>query len=240
MRRHASPLSERAEGLEERMDAADCDPVQLRRTYRQFAVVNQLLAGWDRLFARRLRGPARAGMEAGGVATLLDVGCGGGDLVRRLAALALRDGLRLDITGIDPDDRALAYARSRATPPNVRFARNGVEDLVREGRSFDVVVSNHVLHHLPSAKVPDFLAATARLTRRLALHNDIRRAPLAVPAFAAFSLPFRGSFIAGDGLRSIRRAFTPAELGVLAPPGWHVVRSRPFRQLVVLDREPAG
>lgn len=229
-------LRRRAEGLRERMDDPDCDPARLRRTYAQFAVLNRLLAGWDRVWARRLRPVALAAVRARGRATLLDVGCGGGDLARALAARAAREGLPLRVTGLDPDARALAYARTRATPPTVRYRAGRAEDLVATGERFDLVVSNHVVHHLPSDAVPAFLGTTGRLARRLALHNDLRRDPLALPAFAAFSLPFRGSFIAEDGFRSIRRAFTREEAAALAPPPWRIEPLRPFRHLWILER----
>lgn len=219
------------------MDAPDCDPVLLDRTYRQFAVLNQLLAGWDGLFTRRILPAARSAVRGRGTARLLDVGCGGGDLTRRLALLAREEGLPLEITGIDPDPRALAHARSRAVPPTVRYLRADAEEVVRRGADFDVVVSNHVLHHLPTADVPRFLDVTGRAARRLVLHNDIRRTPLALAAFAGFSLPFRGSFIGEDGFRSIRRSFAPAELAALVPAGWRVEPRFGFHQLVVRDVE---
>lgn len=228
---------ERAEALSERMDAPDVNGRRLERTYRQFVVVNQLLSGWSEVYRRHLLPVARKAARERGIATLLDVGCGGGDIAKRLAAWASRDGLALEITGIDPDPRALHFARSRATPPNVRFLLGRAERLVEEGRVYDLVVSNHVLHHLPSGQVASFLDVSARLSRCLTLHNDLRRSPLALPAFAAFSLPFGGSFIAGDGLRSIRRSFTPSELTALAPPRWRVRPMPPFRLLLILERD---
>ena len=115
-------LRRRAAGLRERMDDPDCDPKALERTYAQFAVLNQLLAGWREAWRDLLFPALRAASAASGEpARLLDVGCGGGDLARRLAAWAARDGVPLEIVAIDPDPRALAYARGRAAPPAVQF-----------------------------------------------------------------------------------------------------------------------
>ncbi|GAB14140.1 putative methyltransferase [Arthrobacter globiformis NBRC 12137] len=86
----------------EDMDRPDCDPDRLRRTYQQFALVNRVVSGWHRLYRTRVR-PQVAGM---GAATVLDVGCGGGDLAVMLARWASKDGIQLHVTGIDPDERA--------------------------------------------------------------------------------------------------------------------------------------
>ena len=50
------------------------------------------------------------------------------------------------------------------------------------------------------------------------------------------ALPFRGSFIRADGLTSIRRSYTAAELRAAAPPGWKVRPGFPFRNLLPLER----
>ena len=233
-------LRRRAETLRERMDEPDCDPTTLDRTYRQFAVLNQLLSGWHRAWTRRLRPAARAAAGRHGVAELLDVGCGGGDLARRLAAWAARDDVPLRIVAIDPDPRALAFARRRAVPPSVTFGDDDALELAAAGARFDIVVSNHVLHHLDEPQVATFLRASDRLARTTVLHADLRRTPLALPAFALFSLPFRGSYIREDGFRSIRRSYVPAELRPHLPPGFEALPVGRFRQWIVRDAQRAG
>ncbi len=52
--------------------------------------------------------------------------------------------------GIDPDPRAISYARQLGDGPALSFEACHSSDLVTRGASFDVVLSNHVLHHLTS------------------------------------------------------------------------------------------
>jgi 2-polyprenyl-3-methyl-5-hydroxy-6-metoxy-1,4-benzoquinol methylase len=222
-------LRRRSTGLDERMDDPRCDPLLLHNTYAQFATVNRLVSGWQRVFTRQLL------PFAGEHATLLDVGCGGGDLTRRLAALAREAGLTLALTAIDPDPRALAFACSRPVPPGVRFLQATAEELADSGARFDFVISNHVLHHLAEAQLAPFLDASARLARRRAVHNDIRRSDLALAVFTLTRPFFRKSFITGVGLRSIRRSFTVAELAELVPAGWQIEQLAPFRTLLIHD-----
>ena len=222
-------MRQRAADAVEMMDLPDCDPAKLELTYRQFGLVNRLFSGWRQLYCRELR-PL---LSRGATTTLLDIGCGGGDLARQLAHWSARDKLLLDVTGIDPDARAYGFAARRPHPVSVRFRQADSADLAREGHRFDVVISNHVIHHLQPADLAQLLTDSQALARRLSLHNDLRRNIVAYSLFSLAALPFRGSFIRADGLTSIRRSYTPAELAAAAPPGWQVARHAPFHQVLM-------
>ena len=226
-------MRRRASDAFEQMDLPDCDPDRLERTYRQFALVNGALSGWRRLYVQEIS-PL---LSAGSTTTVLDIGSGGGDLAIRLSRWAAKDGLRLHVTGIDPDSRAHAFASSRPPVHGVEFRRAHTTELLREGPTFDVVTSNHVLHHLQPAELQQLLSDSQALGRTKVLHNDLRRSPAAYALFSVAALPFRGSFIREDGLTSIRRSYTRQELEALAPPGWHVESSSAFHQLLVCRKE---
>ncbi|AYF99546.1 methyltransferase domain-containing protein [Protaetiibacter intestinalis] len=208
------------------MDDPACDLIRLEATYRHFRLVNRLLTGWRGLWAHRIRPLAGAGRLE-----VLDLGSGGGDLARLLAGWARREGVRLRVTAADPDPRAYAFA-ARRPHPDVVLRCAGSAELVAEGARFDLVISNHVLHHLDDRSLGAFLADSAALAPRV-LHDDLRRSALAAALFGVVSLPFaRGSFLRDDGLLSIRRSRTPAELRAAVPEGWRVERAAPFRLLL--------
>lgn len=211
------------------MDLPGCDPGRLERTYAQFALVNRVVAGWRGIYRTRIR--PRLSMDS--PISLLDIGCGGGDLSVLLARWAARDGLRLEVTAIDPDPRAILFAHSRHAAADVTFRQVSSAELLEEGHRYDVVVSNHVLHHLDGLGA--FLAESAMLSRGTVVHNDIRRSPAAYSLFFAGSWVLTGSYIRQDGLTSIRRSYTAAELAAAAPAGWTVARHAPFRNLLLLD-----
>ncbi len=229
-------LRARAAHAVEEMDLPGCDPDKLDRTYAQFALVNRAVSGWRGIYLSQLRPRLRQGAPA----TLLDIGCGGGDVPVMLSQWAARDGLSLEITAIDPDPRASRFAAERHPDAGVRFRQASAADLAAEGLSFDLVVSNHVLHHLSENELPVFLAESAGLCHGKVIHNDLRRSPAAYALFFAGSWPFTGSYIRQDGLTSIRRSYTTAELQAAAPPGWNVRRRTPFRNLLILDRAAHG
>lgn len=225
-------LRERAADAVEEMDASDCDPVRLENTYAQFALVNRLVSGWRRLYRTELL----PRLSATAPSTLLDIGCGGGDVAVLLATWAARDGKQLLVTAIDPDERAYRFASKRPRTAGITYRQASSAELVSEGLIFDVVISNHVLHHVPGTELQQFLTESALLSRGSVIHNDLRRSLVAYVIFSVASLPLRRSFIREDGLTSIRRSYRPHELNSLTPPNWTAERRFPFRTVLSYRR----
>lgn len=227
-------FSRRAIELHEQMDDPGCDPKRLTATYHHFVLMNRLVAGWRRIYRRWLRPVVRS---VGGPCRLLDVGCGGGDIPARLIRWAEADKLNLSIVGIDTDPRAIAHARTHHAHDRITYRVAGLDALDDGQPAFDVILSNHVLHHLSNADVPLFLAATSRMARQLVLHNDIHRSPAGYHLFR-YSMPvlFRNAYTVEDGLISIRRSFTRAELASLAPAGWTIQRMAPWRVIAIREK----
>lgn len=227
-------LRERDVMVREIMDDPACDPVRLRRTLERFAIVNRCVAGWGTVYRAHI-GPALA--ATGGSARILDIGCGAGDVLRSLLDRARKDGFIVEGVGIDPDERAIMVARAGTATAGLSFEIARAADLVARGYRFDVVISNHLLHHLTPREVTDLLTDSRTLANHVALHSDIARGRMAYLAFAVAVPPFApGTFLRTDGLRSIRRSWTRAEFARLAPSGWRIEGPVPFRLLAVHDR----
>lgn len=103
--------------------------------------------------------------------SVLDVGCGGGALARALLARGAR------VTGIDPEEGALATARARA--PEARFEQAGAEALPFPDDAFDGVVMLNSLHHVP----PDLMRAALREAARVSRGDVLVIEPLAQGPF---------------------------------------------------------
>ncbi len=219
-------LSERDDQLRELMDDPDCDPARLHATLRRFGIINRLVSGWETVYRTRLR-PVLTEFDR--PARVLDLGSGGGDVITRLARLAARDGLEVHWTGVDPDPRAHSAAISRQGH-GITFLQADTDALLEKGDDFDVVISNHVLHHLDDAELLDFTSASRTLASTAVFHGDIARSRLAYGLFAVGILPLSpGTFLRTDGLRSIRRSYRREELSAALGPEWEVSSPAPFR-----------
>ncbi len=235
----AGSLKYRQPGLTEWMDKPYCDPVLLHNTYRYFPAVNRLISRWRAVYRQFIRPELTYGKRF----RLLDVGSGGGDITRNIWHWAGKDGYRLDVTGVDPDPRALAYARLFEKPgPTdsnegvLQFIQADTSSLIRDGESFDFVTCNHVLHHLPDDALHPFLHDLEQLATRRIICSDIQRSRIGYTLFSILTSPvFRDSFIRTDGLISIRKSFTRKELSDTIPSNWTVHAQLPFRLLAMYD-----
>ena len=211
-------LLQRDEDATELMDAPDADVDALERTYARFRLVNLVVSNQRAVYRRWIR-PSLSATETRRV---LDIGTGGADVPRALLGWARADGLRLEVTAIDPDARSLDWALRQPAEPGLVLRRVSSAELAAAGERFDVVTSNHVLHHLDGRQLGALLADSERLAAGggIAVHGDIERTRLGYAGFALGTLPFErnllaGSYIRPDGLTSIRRSHTAA---AHAPP----------------------
>lgn len=228
-------LARRDVDAREIMDDPDCDLDRLHNTYRQFRFVNVISrTGW--IYRRWIKPTMK--MQPEQAFSLLDVGFGGGDISLNLARRANRGGLRLSVTGIEIDRRAYDYVQMLERPENVTFRIVDIHALAESGEQFDFLISNHMVHHLDYEQLGQMLKDAARICKRFVLFIDLKRSDLAYALFAAAARPlFHDSYIAHDGLASLRRSYTFSELKSIAPPGWEVRRLFPFR-LVLSHRAP--
>lgn len=223
-------LSERNTRIREQMDDPDCSKKALYKTYRQFSIVNTIVSGWKRIYQAHIRPLIEKQSEP---LFLLDIGSGGGDIPIKLAKWAKTDGLDLQITAIDTDQRAIDYVEQLSVPANITFLKCSSTVLLHQDRHFDVVISNHLLHHLSCRELHQLLQEAENLSTKLVLFNDIERSDFAYGLFDLFSRPLSpGSFITQDGLSSIKRSYTRNELQKSVPDGWYVEPMFPFRLLL--------
>jgi 2-polyprenyl-6-hydroxyphenyl methylase / 3-demethylubiquinone-9 3-methyltransferase len=108
-----------------------------------------------RLPALLVRDPNRERPLAG--MTIVDVGCGAGLVTEPISRLGAT------VIGIDAAERNIRVAErhAQASGAPVVYRHALAEDLVRDGQTFDVVLSLEVVEHV--ADLPAFLAALARL-----------------------------------------------------------------------------
>ena len=200
-------------------------------------MINSLISRWKFIYDHHIRPACENSSKT---YTLLDIGFGGGDLPIKISRWAKNDRLNLDITAIETDSRACEYVEKIETPSEITFRQISSTSLMEEGQTFDFIISNHLLHHLNETELLQLLREAKKMSKSLVLFNDIERSDLGYLLFNILSRPiFRSSFITEDGLTSIKRSYTTAELKEVVPDEWTVKRIFPYRLLLSYDHRTA-
>lgn len=139
---------------------------------------------------------------------VLDLGCGHGDTLRALAAMARRRRLALALEGIDLSPHAIAAARAATDPADAIVYRVGDALAEDGGERPDLIVSSLVAHHLAEPEIVALLVGMERRARLGFLVNDLRRSRFAFHGFRLLAWAMRWHpFVRHDGPLSIARAF---------------------------------
>jgi SAM-dependent methyltransferase len=142
------------------------------------------------------------------VVTVLDVGCGHGDFLRRIHRWGVARGRSFALTGVDLNPLARSAAEA-ATPSGlpISFETSDVFAL-GEDRRFDFIISSIFTHHLEDDGVVRFLQWMERHAVLGWFINDLHRH--AVPYWflvILFRLMRFNRLVSHDGPVSVRRAF---------------------------------
>ena len=140
--------------------------------------------------------------------TVLDVGYGYGDLLRRIHAWSRRRGRLVDLVGIDLNPLSATIARA-ATPAGMGIDyRTGDVFRFEPERPVDFVISSQTTHHLSEAELVRFVRWMEHVATRGWFIADLHRHPVAFHGFRVLSRLARWHrFVQHDGPVSIARSF---------------------------------
>jgi 2-polyprenyl-3-methyl-5-hydroxy-6-metoxy-1,4-benzoquinol methylase len=141
--------------------------------------------------------------------TILDVGCGGGLFTLKLG----KKYPQATVLGIDTSSEAIQIAnynlsKNKKKSSNVRFSVPASPHLSYPAKSFDVITSTLVCHHLNDQELIEFLKSSFQIAKQAIILNDLHRHFFASICYAIITpLFFRNRLIIHDGLVSIKRGF---------------------------------
>ena len=216
------------------LDDPGVDARVRERSMRDVALANRLFGG-TRAVLRELRGTLRD--HSGARLTMLDVGSGIGDIAASARRQATRYGVALETYAVDAAECLMRAGRARSGGRLVAVCGDALQ-LPFASASVDVVVASQLLHHFVDGDAQQVLGELDRVARRRVIVADLRRSWLAAAGIWAASFPLLFHPVSRhDGVLSVLRGFTPAELrdAVRAATGATAVvrRRRGFRVTAV-------
>lgn len=155
------------------LDDANLHPTELKRVLHDLARFNGTMFG-RRIMVSWL---ARAINDAPTATplTVLDVGCGYGDLLREIRSRAKRRSRALILIGLDISHETIRIARSATDPADeIDYQVSSVFDF-EPTAPVDLVVSSIVMNHLSDELIIRFLVWMERTARRGWLICDLQR-----------------------------------------------------------------
>lgn len=217
------------------MDAADLPASRFVDTLKGLQRVNAVTRSsrimWPDLKATAMRHPDRP-------IRVLDVACGGGDVLLALWRAAERAGIKVELEGCDASPEAVRYSREMAEAEGapIGFFQHDVTLGSLPG-GYDMIMSTLFLHHLDEGDAVAFLRDAAAKARDRVVIQDLVRSRVSYWfTRAGTSLLLLNDICRLDGRTSVEGAFTRAEAEELARQAGlqnaEIVPRLPFRYLI--------
>ncbi|RMA64269.1 methyltransferase domain-containing protein [Ulvibacter antarcticus] len=146
--------------------------------------------------------------------TILDVGCGDGEMLRNCARFGRKKGYDFKLIGIDANNHILTEAKVRSEAfENISFQTLDVMEIDKSTIEYDIVLCTLFLHHFPKEQIVVILNKLLKNAKVGCVINDLHRSRLAFVLFKLFSKVVLKTKIARhDGLVSVARGFKRNEL----------------------------
>ncbi|MGB5357906.1 MAG: methyltransferase domain-containing protein [Eudoraea sp.] len=173
--------------------------------------------------------------------TIVDMGCGDGTILRKLALTFRKHSASFNFIGMDLNQKALDIANANSKDyPEINYIRQDILSLQPKQFQCDILLCTLTMHHFKNPEIIVFMDHFIKLSKIGVVINDLQRSALACYLFRLFSSIFIKTKIAkSDGLISIKRGFKKKELihlSNLFPNTEHSIRWKwAFRYLWIVN-----
>ena len=197
------------------MDDFTLEGVLLRDTLDKLETINRLLGG-NSVTISGLKKILK-NQSKNKTITIVDLGCGNGDILRDVAQFGRKNNYSFKLTGIDANLAAIDYAKELSKDySELNFKKIDVFSEDFKEQSFDIVLCTLFLHHFKNEELIPFLKTIAEKATIGIVVNDIHRHRLAYYLFKLIGFFIKNEMVREDGLTSILRAFKKKDLENIA------------------------
>jgi len=145
--------------------------------------------------------------------TIVDLGCGHGDILRDVAKFGRKKGYNFKLIGIDANSTAIDYANELSKEyDELSFKTQDIFSDEFKNETYDVVLTTLFLHHFKEPQLVAILENALKKARIGIVVNDLHRHKLAYYLFMLLSIFISNKMIIEDGLTSVLRGFKRPEL----------------------------
>ncbi len=200
---------------EEIMDDFSIDGDLLHDTLDKLAAINTWLGG-NGVTIEGLKILLK-GQPKDKTITIIDLGCGGGDILRDIAAFGQKEGYDFQLIGIDANRHATNYAtKLSAEYSNIRFLNYDVFSPAFKALKYDIAIKTLFLHHFKEDQLLELMNHLLERSKIGLVVNDLHRHRMAYYLFKLITIPVKNKMITEDGLTSVLRGFKRKELETLS------------------------
>lgn len=148
------------------------------------------------------------------IITIMDFGCGSGDMLRMLSKFGRENNLKFQLIGIDANEATIRHAENCSTEfDNITYLAEDIFLYDFSKYNIDIALITLTLHHFKDDEILKIMRVILNLVKKGIVVNDLQRSKLAYRLFQAIIFIFRlEKMTAEDGLISILRGFKREDL----------------------------
>lgn len=146
--------------------------------------------------------------------TLVDLGCGGGDIMAEMAKAAKATKLNADFIGIDANRHIIEYAKDNTKAlPEIRYRSINIFSQEFREIECDIIHCCLFLHHFSDSELIELFMLFKKQCAIGVIINDLHRHPLAFWSIKLLTRLFsRSEMVRNDAAVSVARGFKKSEL----------------------------
>jgi len=193
------------------MDDLDCKGEVVNQTLRELEFINRTLGGNQITISgvdALIKNETKKTFE------IIDLGCGGGDILMLLSNHFSKKKIKASFIGIDANPNIIEYAKNNITKfDNIRFEAIDILSKEFESKTIDIAVATLFFHHFSSEQLSVILKKLYTQCKVGIVINDLHRHPLAYYSIKLLTQLFsKSAMVKFDAPLSVLRGFSKKEI----------------------------